>query len=177
MAVSSTTKSNAAKGGVAAAGIAAMLAIAFPQALTWEGMKLVPYLDSVKIQTVCMGETRVIMRKYTLAECETMARKALEEFGLKVQALSPGIENYKFQWAAHTVFAYNIGVGAYSKSSVRREFNAGHYRLACRAMLKYKYAQGKILLGLALRREGDASRVGEYELCLGDAISAEFGKG
>lgn len=165
-----------AAGGVSAAAIAAMVAIAFPQARIWEGMELVPYLDSVGVKTVCMGETRVKMRRYTEAECVEMGKKALAEFGLKVQHLSPGIEKYKFQWAAHTLIAYNVGIGTYGSSSMRRHFNAGEYRLACRAMTKYKYAGGKVLLGLVLRREGDEQRIGEYELCLGDAIDAEFAR-
>lgn len=160
-----------------AVAIAAMVAIAAPFIGMWEGKRNNPYLDSVGVKTVCYGETRVPMRHYTDAQCTALLEKALEEFGPGVAKLSPGIEDSPYQWAAHTSFAYNIGIGAYSRSSVRTLFNKGDYVAACRFMKRYKYAGGRVLLGLQYRREGKGERIGESELCLVGAIPAQMSGG
>ena len=155
-------------------GAALMLLIAAPFVATWEGKSNTPYLDSVGVSTVCYGETRVQMRNYTDAECAELLREGLEDFGKEVARLSPGIENSPYEWAAHTSFAYNIGIGAYAKSSVRRLFNQGDRVGACRFMTRFKYAGGRILAGLQYRREGEGRRIGESELCLVGAVPAQM---
>ena len=134
-----------------------------------------PYVDPVGIKTVCYGETRVPMRRYSDEECRALLAEGLEDFGMAVAEASPGIENSPYEWAAHTSFSYNIGVGAYRSSSVRRLFNAGDRVGACRFMTRYKYAGGRVLAGLVYRREGEGKRVGESELCLAGAVPAQIG--
>jgi len=163
----------AAAGGVAGGAIGA-LALMFSLTPAWEGRSLDPYQDIVGKWTVCDGETRVEMRRYTEAECNAMSEKAFREHLDFVALTSPGIEHWPFQHAAHADLAYNIGKDAYARSSVSREFNRGNYREACRAILKYKFAGGRVVRGLVLRRTGDAARIGAYEMCLGDAVEAEL---
>lgn len=156
------------KAGATGLALAAMVAIATPFIGSWEGKRNTPYRDVVGVWTVCYGETRNIdiNRRYSDAECDALHEKGVAEFGKAVAKLSPEIVEYPAQWAAHTSIAYNIGIGAYRKSSMRRLFNAGDHRSACRAIRRYKYAGGRVIKGLQLRREGDDKRVGEYELCL-----------
>ena len=72
--------------------IAFALAIATPTVERWEGMRLAPYRDIVGIWTVCSGETRVTMRRYTPAECEHMLRQTLEsDFAPAVLAAVPAL--------------------------------------------------------------------------------------
>ena len=163
------------KASLAAGGAAAALAIASVFVPDWEGTELIPYLDSVGVQTVCSGETRVIMRVYSKDECAEITAKMLAEFQEAVKKSSPGIEKYPWQWAAHTSFAVNVGKASYAKSSVSRLFRAGDYVGACRYIRQYKYAGGKVLNGLVYRREGKLNRIGEYELCLVDAVPAAMG--
>lgn len=167
-------RARVSKGGAA---LAAMLLVATPFVATWEGKSNVPYLDSVGVRTVCYGETRVEMRRYSNAECDALLRDGLEDFGQEVARLAPGIEQSPFEWAAHTSFAYNIGTGAYARSSVLRLFNAGDRVGACRFMTRYKYAGGKALAGLQYRREGRGQRIGESELCLAGAIALQVEAG
>lgn len=162
------------RGGVAVGLTAAMLAIATPFVGEWEGKRNSPYADAVGVKTVCYGETRVEMRRYTDRECEELLAIGLTDFGSQVAQLSPGIERSPYEWAAHTSFAYNVGIGAYGRSSVRRLFNAGDRVGACRFMTQYKYAGGRVLAGLQYRREGDGKRIGESELCLVGAIPAQM---
>ena len=57
--------------------------------------------------------------------------------------------------------AYNIGSGAFCKSSVARYANAGDWERACKRMAQiYKTAGGQELPGLVKRRKM------ESELCL-----------
>lgn len=133
---------------------------------TWEGKSNDPYLDSVGVRTVCYGETRVEMRRYSDAECRLMLEEGAAEFAEAVRQRNPNIANYPYQWAAHTSLAYNIGIAAYNRSSVARLFAQGKHREACEFIGKFRMAGGKVLRGLVLRRQGDTKRIGEVEVCL-----------
>lgn len=133
---------------------------------TWEGKSNDPYLDSVRVKTVCYGETRVEMRHYTDAECKVMLEEGAAEFLEAVRTRNPRIVEDPYQWAAHASLAYNIGIAAYNRSSVASLYAAGREREACQYIAKYRLAGGKVLRGLVLRREGDPQRLGEVELCM-----------
>lgn len=144
---------------------------------SWEGTEHVPYKDVIGVWTVCSGDTRNVgpnTPRQTPEQCAERTKNILLEFGDKVHDLAPGIENSKPEWAAHTIFAANIGMGNYAKSSVLRLYNGGDYRGACRAMRLYDKAGGRVFQGLKNRREGTATMIGEYELCLGGAVNRSF---
>lgn len=159
-----------------AAALAAMLAIATPFVGGWEGKRNTPYRDIVGVLTVCYGETRMIdpNKRYTDDECAQQLQKSLAEFGGKVADRNPDIIASRFEWAAHTSFAYNIGSSGYNTSSIAKLFEKGDRIGACRAMQKYKYAGGRVILGLVYRREGHLERIGEYELCMAGAVPFEL---
>ena len=60
-----------------------------------------------------------------------------------------------YQWAAYTSLAFNIGTGAFCRSSIARRANAGDTAGACAAISLYVYAGGKRVQGLANRRAGE----------------------
>jgi len=161
------------KGKLIGGALAAMIAIATPLFVSMEGEELSAYKDVVGVVTICSGDTRNVYMgmRLTKEQCRQRTDNILNEYGTDVQKLSPGIENSPYEWAAHTIFAANIGVGAYGRSSIRRLYNAGDYRGACRAMRLYDKAGGRVIRGLVNRREGTATMIGEYELCLGGAIA------
>jgi lysozyme len=161
------------KAGGAAAGATA-LALMFSLTSVWEGRSLDPYRDIVGKWTVCDGETRVEMRRYTEAECNAMSERAFQEHLDFVQQTIPGVEAWPFQHSAYADTAYNIGKAGFARSSMASNFRAGNFREGCRSILKYKFAGGKVVRGLELRRTGDAARIGAYEMCLGDAVAAEL---
>lgn len=133
---------------------------------TWEGKSNKPYRDVAGIETVCYGETRIQMRDYSDAECLVQLESAAADFAEQVRIINPGLADHPLQWAAHGSLAYNIGVKGYRKSSVARLFREGRHAEACRAIGKYRYSGGKVWKGLVLRRNGDARRMGEIEVCL-----------
>lgn len=166
-------KGKAAAGGVAAGAISA-LALMMSLTPPWEGTKLDPYKDVAGHWTVCTGETGVPMRHYTVAECNAISARRFKEFLDYTAKVTPGLADYPFMHAAFADMAYNNGEGAYAASGMRSQFAKGNYREACRVILKYKYAGHQVVPGLVLRRTGDAARIGDYEMCLGDAVRAEL---
>lgn len=158
------------------AAMAAMLAVATPIYIQHEGVKTLPYKDIVGVWTVCAGDTRNVTpgKRLTPVECDTRTKVILDEFGSMVQSVTPGIEDYPYQWASYSIFAANVGEGAYKKSSVLTLYKKGQYRLSCRFLRNYKYAGGKPAIGLVNRREGTEDKIGEYELCLADAVERDL---
>jgi len=125
----------------------------------WEGKRNDPYRDIVGVMTVCYGETRVQMRRYTDAECEDMLAEGLTDFAGPVLARNPELRGHPNQWSAATSLAYNIGVPAYQRSTVARRFSEGRWREACDAILLWNRAGGRVVKGL------DSRRRAERELC------------
>ena len=68
---------------------------------------------------------------------------------------------HQYEYDAMTQLAYNIGAGAFCRSTVVAKVNAGRYREACDAILLWNKAKGKVIAGLVNRRER------ERDLCLG----------
>lgn len=117
---------------VVGGGVAAAVLLATPLIAKWEGKSNDPYRDIVGVTTVCYGETRVQMRRYTDAECEAMLRKAVAEFAEPVAKLTPTIAERPHQLAAAASLAYNVGIANYKSSSVRVRFLANDFKGACR---------------------------------------------
>lgn len=177
MASSASLAKRPAASGKGTAAMAAMVAIAAPFLAVWEGKANQPYFDIVGVKTVCYGETEnVESRRYSDAECAAMLRSRIPDYAGPVARLSPGIEDSPYEWAAHTSLAYNIGVTAYSRSSIVSEFNRGNRVEACRRIRLYDKAGGRTVRGLQFRRQGEGARLGEYELCLVGAVPAELEK-
>lgn len=139
--------------GTAAAGLIAVVT-------QFEGLRNEPYRDVAGILTVCVGETRVPMRRYTDAECENMLADGLADFAEGVLERNPELRGHDPQLLAATSLAYNIGIGAYNRSTVARRFSAGDWRGACNAFLAWNRAGGREVRGLTLRRQK------EREICL-----------
>jgi lysozyme len=162
-----TALSGKQKAGLTAAVIASALAAALPTALPiirqWEGVRTTPYLDVAKIPTVCIGETAVQMRAYTVAECnEMLNRRVVQDFGPLVLQCIPGLATPARlnQLSASIVLAYNIGTGAFCKSTIARRFNAAQWRAGCDGFLAWRFAGGREMRGLLNRRQD------ERALCL-----------
>jgi len=144
----------AALGGGAAFALA--IALATPTIQRWEGTKTDPYRDMVGVWTVCTGETRVAMRRYTPSECETMLRRAVEsDFAPGVLRAVPALKDRPRQFAASISLSYNIGIAAFARSTVARRFNAGDWRGGCEAFLAWRFAGGKEVKGLLNRRRDE----------------------
>ena len=81
-------------------------------------------------------------------------------FARAVQRCAP-VPMHQHEFDAFVSLAYNIGEGAFCKSTLAKKLNALDYAGACREILKWDKFQGKPLRGLTLRRQK------EYQLCIG----------
>ena len=121
-----------------------------------EGLRTTAYLDVVGIPTVCFGETRGVSLgdTYTVAECEAMLMVRAQEFEDRIK---PCIANYNklpVEVRASLIrLSYNIGTGAFCGSTIVKKLNRGDIRGACNGFPAWKYAGGKVIRGLQLRRE------------------------
>ena len=118
----------------------------------FEGKSNDPYLDIVKVPTVCYGETRVEMRRYSDAECRDMLADGLADFAGPVLRRNPELKGHDAQLIAATSLAYNIGIRAYERSTVAKRFSAGDWRGACDAFMVWNRAGGREVAGLTKRR-------------------------
>src|SRR5690606_17873094 len=136
--------------------VALALAIATPTVERWEGTRTDPYKDMVGVWTVCTGETRVAMRRYTPAQCADLLRRALaHDYAPAVLAAVPALRQRRYQFAAAISLSYNIGTAAFARSTVARRFNAGDWRGGCEAFLMWNRAGGRVVPGLANRRRDE----------------------
>jgi lysozyme len=147
----------------AAAGtaVASAIALAVATIAPWEGRRNTPYRDIVGVWTVCDGETRVPMRRYSDAECDAMLERAVAvDFAPAVFACVPGLRDRPRPAAASISLAYNIGAAGFCRSTAARRFNAGDWRGGCDAIARFNMAGGKVVRGLVNRRAA------EVKLCL-----------
>ena len=68
---------------------------------------------------------------------------------------------YQHEFDAYASLTYNIGQGAFCKSTLARRLNALEYDGACKEILRWDKMNGKVLRGLTARRKA------EYKLCVG----------
>lgn len=145
------------KARLAAAGVTGVLAVAGSIAYLFEGEVREPYLDPVGIQTVCIGHVgRDILDKvYSSQECTEVLVQDLRVAHAAVTRCTPGLPDD--MQAALTSFVFNVGQGAYCKSTLARKANQGDLVGACNELPRWVYAKGKKLPGLVTRREAERS--------------------
>lgn len=143
------------------AGAAAAVAIATAVIAPWEGVELRAYRDIVGVPTLCYGETRGVKigDSATLAQCQTMLARGVAEFEVTIRPCLPPVLPDQTR-AAFISAAYNIGSGAFCKSSMSRLAKAGNIIGACDALMWWNKAGGKVVRGLTNRRKA------ERDLCL-----------
>jgi len=129
----------------------------------WEGLRLTAYRDVVGMPTVCYGETLGVKLgdKHTKPECDAMLLASLRrhETGMRNCLTRPdGIPAKSY--IAFVSLTYNIGVGAFCRSTARKRLDAGDLKGACDAGTWFKRADGRVIPGLVNRR------VAEHRLCL-----------
>ncbi len=126
---------------------AAVLILALPFTAREEGTKLKAYLDPIGIPTICMGETENVKMGdvKTKQECDKLFEARLGAFSYAVDmAISTPLSAPTH--AAFTSWAYNVGIGAMSRSTLVKKANAGDLVGACNELLKWKMAGDKPIL-------------------------------
>lgn len=133
------------------------IAIALVLIPSQEGREYKPYRDVAGITTVCDGHTGsdiVKDKTYTDAECDLLLKQDLDRTAKQVDKLIT-IEIPDTTRAALYSFAYNVGTGAFARSTLLKKLNQGDVIGACDELRRWVYAGGKKWRGLVNRREVD----------------------
>jgi lysozyme len=123
----------------------------------FEGCRLRAYLDAVGVWTICWGSTRGVKQGDTATQthCDMLLASEAGGFMLKVLQLCPELAPYPARLAAVTSFAYNLGLGALSASTLRRKIRRKDWDGAGAEFPKWKFGGGRVLRGLVLRRAAE----------------------
>jgi len=133
---------------------AAAAALAMAVIIKWEGQRFVPYRDPVGVLTVCYGHTGADIienKRYTLAECKNLLQHDMAVAAAIVERCLPMSKPDHLQ-AALVSATFNIGPRVVCGSTLQRRALAGDWAGACAQLERWKYAQGRVLRGLVLRR-------------------------
>lgn len=126
------------------------------------------YLDIAGIPTACDGITRGVRmgQIYTEEQCTAKLIEEIEIHARGALRCAPSLAGpaRDYQRAAAISLTFNIGVGGFCGSSIRRAFEAGQPAQACDRFLAWNKArvrgQLRTVRGLTLRRQR------EREICL-----------
>lgn len=123
----------------------------------FEGLRLKAYLCPARVWTIGYGSTGPHVKPgmvITEAEADALLQRDLDRFEAAVAEEAPGATQNQFD--AMVCLAFNIGIGAFEKSSVLRLHKAGQHWPAAEAFGKWIFAKGKELPGLKRRRAREA---------------------
>lgn len=140
------------------------LALAAGLCRQFEGLRLTPYLCPAGIPTIGYGSTRYADgRTVTLKDQPITAKQADDLLLLTLRrdylpgvlSASPGLADKPSKLAAIVDFAYNLGVGAYRCSTLRKRVDAGDWDAARVELARWSKGGGKVLPGLVSRRSAE----------------------
>lgn len=133
--------------------------IAVPMIARFEGLRLDAYRDAVGIPTIGYGMThyptgRAVQMGDHITEQEALdgLEELVDDFMDHVMDTIT-VDVNAHELAAVTSLAYNIGIGAFRKSTLLRKLNQGDKPGAALEFHKWNRAGGRILAGLTTRRE------------------------
>ena len=129
-----------------------------------EGLKLKPYLCPAKIPTIGYGNTyypdgkRVTLldKDITKQQAFDMFKEVANRFAKRVDELVI-TELTQNQFNSLVSFAYNVGTGNFSSSTLLKKVNKNPNDLTLKAeFLRWNKAGGKVINGLTNRRNEEA---------------------
>lgn len=140
---------------------AGALSIATAVVSYYEGYQPTAYRDPVGVATICYGHTATARMGQTLSQ-ERCTQLLQADLGHAFSAVDrrAQVDLPPPTRAALASFVYNVGEGAFARSTLLRKLNAGDLRGACHELSRWVYAGGRKLNGLVKRRAT------ERELCL-----------
>ena len=128
----------------------------------WEGLKLDAYLCPAKVPTIGYGITYYPDgKKVKLGEKITMkkADELIQWHVNKIASKIPALNVNQNQYDALVSFVYNVGIGAFLRSTLYRKCKANPNDATIKdEFMKWKKAGGKVSQGLINRR------IDEYNL-------------
>lgn len=119
----------------------------------FEGFRAQAYRCPAGVWTIGYGTTEGVREGDIISKAKAWERLKvdLNKFGTGVYSLCSATCTQN-QFDAMVSLAYNIGLGAFGRSSVLRMHNAGNHVAAAEAFKSWNKAGGKLLPGLVNRR-------------------------
>lgn len=149
----------------------------------WEGLRLETYKDVGGVLTIGYGSTSDVEpgMKITRAQAHRRLVKDLATAEGAVDSLVK-VDLTPNQFGALVSFVFNVGVGAFSKSTLLRKLNAGDYASVPSELARWNKVKGKTVAGLANRRAAEAGLWSRGEFVASNTVEpvperAPIGKG
>ena len=128
---------------------------------SFEGCRLSAYLPTPNdVWTIGFGSTGPDVRKgmtWTQEQADTRFVRDLNDFATGLNHDLGLASTTQAQFDAMLSLAYNIGIGAFTGSTVLRKHLAGDYPAAADAFVLWDKQAGNVLEGLRLRRFAEAA--------------------
>ena len=129
-----------------------------------EGLRLKPYLCPAKIPTIGYGNTYYSDgKRVTLLDKDITKQQAFEMFKEIANRFAKRVDELVIteltqnQFNALVSFAYNVGTGNFSSSTLLKKVNRNPNDLTIKAeFLRWNKAGGKVINGLTNRRNEEA---------------------
>lgn len=122
-----------------------------------EGCRLVAYRDTGGVWTIGYGHTKGVKEGdvITAQQADQFLHEDVAEAVMNVNNLvtMPVTQN---QFDALVDFTFNVGVKAFSGSTLLKLLNSGDYKGASLQFARWKYDNGKEVAGLIARRKDEA---------------------
>jgi len=114
------------------------------------------------VPTIGFGTTENVKMGDKITPPRALVRllKDSNKFEQAVKRCAP-VPMYQYEFDAYVSLTYNIGEGAFCKSTLAKKLKEYKYEEACKEILKWDNFKGKPLRGLTIRREA------EYRKCIG----------
>ena len=148
----------------------------------WEGLRLTAYPDPGSRDgtpwTIGYGHTSdghlKVYRGLTItpAQAEAALEYDLNETAAAVEKLVK-VDLTDNQFGALVSFAFNVGTGAFGKSTLLKKLNAGDYAAVPQQMARWIYNDGKPMQGLINRRAAEAGLWAKGEFVTSRNVAAE----
>ena len=125
-----------------------------------EGVRSRPYRCPARLWTVGVGHLigngkhlpDSYNRTFSEAEIDGLLKSDLRRFELGVHKMLPNVPLRQHEFDAIISFCFNLGLGAFQRSTLRQALLRGDKKAAMESLVKYCRAGGKILKGLQTRR-------------------------
>lgn len=125
----------------------------------FEGFSPRPYLCPAGHLTIGYGHVVRENERFSLLtklQADDLLRNDLLRFENSVNRLI-NISLKQNQFDSLVSFTFNLGAGALQRSTLRQKVNRGEHSLAAAEFLRWVYAGGRALKGLALRRQAESA--------------------
>lgn len=116
------------------------------------------------VPTIGFGTTKDVRMGDTITVERALVRllQDANKFEQAVKRCAP-VPMHSYEFSAFVSLTYNIGEGAFCRSTLAKRLNAGDYEGACKEILKWDKFKGKPLAGLTKRRQS------EFRQCMGES--------